>query len=80
MKKLALHWKIIIGLVLGIIWAFLSSYLGWSDFTGDWIAPWGTIFINALKLIAIPLVLFSIIKGIMGLSDVSNLGRMGVCS
>jgi Na+/H+-dicarboxylate symporter len=78
MKKLALHWKIIIGLVLGIIWAFLSSYLGWSDFTGDWIAPWGTIFINALKLIAIPLVLFSIIKGIMGLSDVSNLGRMGV--
>lgn len=78
MKKLALHWKIIIGLIIGIIWAFLASALGWSEFTADWIAPWGSIFINALKLIAVPLVLFSIIKGITGLSDVSSLGRMGM--
>ena len=77
MKKLALHWQIIIGLLLGIIWALLSSFLGWSKFTIQWIAPWGTIFINLLKLIAVPLVLFSIIKGITGLSDVKNLGRMG---
>lgn len=77
MKKLALHWKIIIGLVLGVIWAFLSSSLGWSEFTIDWINPFGVIFINALKLIAVPLVLFSIIKGITGLSDASSLGRIG---
>lgn len=77
MKKLALHWKIIIGLVLGVIWALLSSSLGWSSFTIDWINPFGTIFINALKLIAVPLVLFSIIKGITGLSDASSLGRIG---
>ena len=75
--KLALHWKIIIGLFLGVIWALLSSYLGWSKFTIDWISPFGTIFINALKLIAVPLVLFSIIKGITGLTDTSSLGRMG---
>ena len=55
MKKLALHWQIIIGLVLGIIWAILSSQLGWSEFTIDWIAPFGTIFINLLKLIELPI-------------------------
>ena len=77
MKKLALHWKIIIGLILGVIWALLSSSLGWSKFTLDWIDPFGKIFINLLKLIAVPLVLFSIIDGISGLSDVTKIGRMG---
>ena len=75
--KLALHWKIIIGLVLGVIWAIVSSQLGWSQFTIDWIAPFGTIFINLLKLIAVPLVLFSIISGVAGLGDPKSLGRMG---
>ncbi len=75
--KLALHWKIIIGLVLGIIWAIVSSKMGWSQFTIDWIAPFGTIFINLLKLIAVPLVLFSIISGVSGIGDSSSLGRMG---
>lgn len=77
MKKLALHWKIIIGMVLGIIWALLSSSLGWSSFTIDWIDPFGTIFINLLKLIAVPLVLFSIIGGVANIGDPSSLGRMG---
>ncbi|EIJ40579.1 dicarboxylate/amino acid:cation symporter [Galbibacter orientalis] len=77
MKKLALHWQIIIGLVLGIIWAILSSKLGWSQFTIGWIAPFGTIFINLLKLIAVPLVLFSIINGVSNIGDPSSLGRMG---
>lgn len=77
MKKLALHWKIIIGLVLGIIWALVSSSLGWSEFTNNWIAPFGDIFINLLKLIAVPLVLFSIINGVAGIGDPSSLGRMG---
>ena len=78
MKKLALHWKIMIGLVLGVAWAFLSSNMGWNKFTIDWINPFGTIFINLLKLIAVPLVLFSIIKGIADLSDSTKLGRMGI--
>ncbi len=77
MKKLALHWKIIIGLILGIIWALLSSQLGWSEFTINWIAPFGTIFINLLKLIAVPLVLVSIISGVANIGDPSSLGRMG---
>jgi Na+/H+-dicarboxylate symporter len=77
MKKLALHWQIIIGLVLGIVWAMLSSSLGWSQFTIDWIAPFGTIFINLLKLIAVPLVLFSVISGVANIGDPASLGRMG---
>ena len=77
MKKLALHWKIIIGLILGIVWAFAASYLGWNEFTRDWINPFGIIFIRMLKFIAVPLVLFSIITGIGDLKDLSKLGRMG---
>lgn len=77
MKKLALHWKILIGMILGIIWALLSSSLGWSAFTINWIDPFGTIFINLLKLIAVPLVLFSIIGGVANIGDPASLGRMG---
>jgi len=77
MKRLALHWKILIGMVLGIIWALLSSTLGWSSFTINWIDPFGTIFINLLKLIAVPLVLFSIISGVANIGDPASLGRMG---
>ncbi|QNK78143.1 dicarboxylate/amino acid:cation symporter [Winogradskyella sp. PAMC22761] len=77
MKKLALHWKIIIGMVLGIIWALISSTMGWSQFTINWIDPFGTIFINLLKLIAVPLVLFSIIGGVANIGDPKSLGRMG---
>ncbi|WP_420388449.1 dicarboxylate/amino acid:cation symporter [Roseivirga sp.] len=77
MKKLPLHVKIMIGLLAGVIWAFLSSSLGWNQFTIDWIDPFGQIFIRMLKYIAVPLVLFSIISGISGLKDMSKLGRMG---
>ncbi len=77
MKKLPLHVKIMIGLVAGIIWAFVSSGLGWNQFTIDWIDPFGQIFIRMLKYIAVPLVLFSIISGISSLKDMSKLGRMG---
>jgi Na+/H+-dicarboxylate symporter len=76
--KLALHWKIIIGLVLGIAWAFLSSYLGWSEFTLNWIDPFGKIFMRLLKMISVPLVLFSIIKGVTDLKDISKLGNIGL--
>lgn len=77
MKNLPLHTKIIIGLVAGVIWSFLSSYMGWNEFTINWIDPFGTIFIRLLKYIAVPLVLFSIISGVSSLTDVSKLGRLG---
>jgi len=77
-KGISLPVKIIIGLISGTAWAVLSSIMGWSHFTLDWIAPFGDIFINLLKLIAIPLVLFSIISGVSGLSDITKLGRTGL--
>ncbi len=77
MRNLALHWKILIAMILGIIWSIISGYMGWNEFTGNWIDPFGVIFINILKFIAVPLVLFSIITGVAGLGDPSKLGRMG---
>lgn len=67
-----------IGLALGILWAFLSIGFGWNEFTKNWISPWGEIFIRSLKFIAVPLVLFSIITGVASLKDISKLGRVGI--
>jgi len=71
-----LHWKILIGLLLGVVVAFASSFLGLSKFVINWIDPFGQIFIRLLKMIAVPLVMFSIIKGVSGLTDISKLGRI----
>lgn len=79
MKKLALHWKIIIGMVLGIIFGFIMNTVdGGKGFVADWVAPFGTIFINLLKLIAVPLILASLIKGISDLKDISKIKSMGL--
>lgn len=75
--KLELHWKIIIGLVLGLIFGVIAAAQGWGGFTSDWIAPFGKIFINLLKLIAVPLVLSSLITGVASLSDLKKLSRIG---
>ena len=77
MPRLALHWKIIIGMVLGVVFGFVASSIGATDFVVDWIKPFGIIFINALKLIAIPLIVASLIKGISDLQDISQLSRIG---
>lgn len=79
MKKLALHWKIIIGMVLGVLFGFvMNSVDGGKGFVTDWVAPFGTIFINLLKLIAVPLILASLIKGISDLKDISKIKSMGL--
>ncbi len=72
-----LHWQIIIGLVLGLIYGSLAATAGWNRLTSDWIEPFGTIFINLLKLIAVPLVLTSLISGVASLSDLRKLSRIG---
>ena len=76
-KRLALHWQIVIGVVLGIVWGIVSVQQHYDQFTSDWIKPFGTVFMNLLKLVAVPLVLVSLIDGIGGLKDVSGLSRMG---
>lgn len=78
MKKLALHWQIMLGMVVGVIFALIMTSFEWGpQFVTDWIKPFGNIFINALKLIAVPLILASLIKGISDLKDISKLSKMG---
>ncbi|TXK48029.1 dicarboxylate/amino acid:cation symporter [Pontibacter qinzhouensis] len=77
MKRLALHWQILIGMTLGVLWGIMASSTGLTGVTTDWIKPFGTIFINLLQLIAVPLVLVSLITGVAGLSDISKLSRIG---
>lgn len=79
MKKLALHWKILIGMVLGLVFGFVMLQIdGGKGFVSDWINPIGTIFVKLLKLIAIPLILASLIKGISDLKDISKFKNIGL--
>ena len=76
MKKLELHWKILIGMVLGLVFGFVMLQIdGGKGFVSDWIKPLGAIFV---KLIAIPLILASLIKGISDLKDISKFKNIGL--
>ncbi|MAU14525.1 MAG: dicarboxylate/amino acid:cation symporter [Muricauda sp.] len=79
MRKLELHWQILIGMLLGILFGFAMTQISWGkDFVNDWIQPVGTIFVKLLKLIAIPLILASLIKGISDLKDISKFRNIGL--
>ena len=78
-SKLALHWKILIGIGLGVVIGALSiQFSGGKEIIVDWVKPFGTIFINLLKLIAIPLIVVSLVKGVSDLQDISKLSKMGL--
>ena len=78
MKKIELHWKILIGMGFGVLFGLIFSFIpNGCLFISDYIKPFGTIFINLLKLIAVPLILASLIKGISDLKDISKLSKMG---
>ena len=71
------HWRILVALALGLVYGVVAATAGWREFTADWIAPFGTIFLRLLLLIAVPLVLASLITGIASLSDLKKLSRIG---
>jgi proton glutamate symport protein len=78
MKKLALHWQILLGMAFGVLFAVLLIQFSWGkQIIVDWVKPFGNIFINLLKLIAVPLILASLIKGVSDLKDISKLSKMG---
>ena len=78
MKNMALHWKILIGMVLGILFGLLMTFVsGGAKFISDWINPFGTIFVKLLKLIAVPLIIASLVKGISDLKDISKFKNIG---
>ena len=80
-KKLGLGAKILIGLVLGIIvgaifWVAMGAEAA-GAFTGKYIKPFGDIFVNLLKFIVVPLVLFSIMDGVVSMGDIGKVGKIG---
>ena len=78
MKKLALHWQILIGMLIGILFGLImNSVEGGDTFTVNWIKPLGTIFVKLLKLIAVPLIIASLIKGISDVKDISKFRNIG---
>jgi Na+/H+-dicarboxylate symporter len=78
MKKMALHWKILIGMLTGVLFGIIMLNINGGDlFVNNWIKPFGTIFVKLLKLIAIPLILASLIKGISDLKDISKFKTIG---
>ncbi|MDB3938079.1 dicarboxylate/amino acid:cation symporter [Flavobacteriaceae bacterium] len=75
---MALHWKILIGMLSGVLFGVLMLNINGGDlFVNNWIKPLGTIFVKLLKLIAIPLILASLIKGISDLKDISKFKTIG---
>ncbi len=75
-KKLSLASQIGIALVLAVICGLLMQ--GYADITTDYIKPFGTIFLNLLKFIVVPVVIFSIISGIISISDIRKVGSIGL--
>ena len=77
MKKLALHWKILIAMALGLLFGIIMKNLALNQFVVDWIKPFGTIFINLLKMIAVPLIVVSLIVGLSDLKDIAKISKLG---
>jgi Na+/H+-dicarboxylate symporter len=78
LKKISLTAQIGIALVLAVIAGMLLS--NHADFVNTYIKPFGIIFLNLLKFIVVPLVLFSIMAGILSMNDVSKVGKLGLRS
>ncbi|MBK8556134.1 MAG: dicarboxylate/amino acid:cation symporter [Lewinellaceae bacterium] len=76
-KRIALHWQILGGMVLGVAIGFAAVSFDAKQLVLDWVKPFGTIFINLLKLIAVPLIIASLIKGVSDMKDISRLSKMG---
>lgn len=77
MKKIPLHIQIIGGIILGLIFGVIAINTGLVNFTTDFVKPFGTIFVNLLKMVAVPMIVTSLIVGVTSLKDVSKLSRMG---
>ena len=75
-KKLSLAAQIFIALVLAIIAGLLMQ--NYADFANNYIKPFGTIFLNLIKFIVCPIVLFSIMCGIISMSDIRKVGSIGL--
>ncbi|PKP36501.1 MAG: dicarboxylate/amino acid:cation symporter, partial [Bacteroidetes bacterium HGW-Bacteroidetes-15] len=69
--------KILIGMIVGVLVGILAVALGIGWLVNDWVKPFGVIFLNLLKLVAMPLIFASLVTGVSGLSDITKLSRIG---
>lgn len=76
MKRLSLTTQILIALLLAVLAGVLLH--NQADFVNSYIRPIGTIFLNLLKFIVVPLVLFSIMAGILSMNDIKKVGSLGL--
>ena len=77
-KKVSLPVQILIALVAGIVVGFLCLAIpGGGDFTKNYLKPFGDIFVNLLKFIVVPVVLLSMIDGILSMDDMKKVGAVG---
>ncbi len=76
-KGLALHWQILLGLLLGAVFGVLAAHFGFSSFVLVWIKPVGDLFFRLLKVVAIPLVVATLVVGAASLGDLKKIGRIG---
>lgn len=72
-----LHYRILLGMALGVVAGALAVWAGAEGLVVDWIKPFGQIFINALKMIAVPLIVASLIKGVSDMRDLGRLSALG---
>ena len=77
-KKLSLPIKIFIGMALGILAGLAFAFANMGAFTKEWIKPIGTIYVNLLKFLVVPVVLFSIADGVISLQDLKRVGSVGL--
>ncbi len=75
-KKLSLAGQIFIALILAIIVGLLMQ--NYADYANDFIKPFGTIFLNLIKFIVVPIVLLSIMSGIVSMKDIRKVGSIGI--
>ena len=76
-KKLSLALQIFIGLGLGIVAGLIFMALGKADWSIAYVKPFGTIFLNLIKFIVVPIVLCSIISGVISMKDIRKVGSIG---
>ena len=77
-RKISLPMQILIALILGVAVGLLCFFTGTADFTTNYLKPFGTIFVNLLKFIVVPVVLLSMIDGIISMDDMKKVGSVGV--
>ena len=76
-KKLSLPAQIFIALLLGIVVGLAFYFMGKPEITTNYLKPFGTIFVNLLKFIVVPVVLLSMIDGIVSMGDMKKVGSVG---